>query len=187
MNIDKLQILRDDLIEEHTSAIEVLNSIIHEAWAAAWPQGTEPEPEAPNLTPWMAIAEGELGVREISGRGHNARILEYHGTTNMGTWGSSRDETPWCSSFVNWCMEQAGFVGTDSAMARSWLKWGIGVDEPVPGCVVVLKRGTGNSGHVGFYRSNNPNFVKLLGGNQSDAVCEKGYNMSDVLGYRMPA
>ena len=137
-------------------------------------------------TPWMDIARGERGVKEISGRDHNARILEYHGTTGMGTWGASRDETAWCSSFVNWCMVKAGIEGTNSAMARSWLKWGREIDRPVPGCVVVLRRGAGNSGHVGFYDSSDATHITLLGGNQSDEVCLKDYRSSDVLGYRMP-
>ena len=84
-------------------------------------------------------------------------------------------------------MEQAGIEGTNSAMARSWLKWGREIDEPVKGCIVILKRGTGMSGHVGFYDDRDELFLTLLGGNQSDQVCLKDYKMRDVLGYRLPA
>ena len=135
---------------------------------------------------WMDIAKAELGTKEINGRGHNPRILEYLATTSLGSWGASRDETPWCSAFVNWVLEQAGVEGTDNAMARSWLKWGRGIEDPIMGCIVVLKRGTGSSGHVGFFADWTTHGISLIGGNQSDSVCYKSYKRSDVLGYRLP-
>eukprot|EP01156_Anaeramoeba_ignava_P011257 Anaeramoba_ignava/a482504_22.p5 GENE.a482504_22~~a482504_22.p5 ORF type:complete len:143 (+),score=5.17 a482504_22:255-683(+) len=81
-------------------------------------------PEIPESdAPWFKIALEEMwaGVTEIRGRKHNPRIIEYHKSTTLR---ASNDETAWCSSFVNWCIEQAGLKGTDSAAARSWLKWG---------------------------------------------------------------
>jgi uncharacterized protein (TIGR02594 family) len=70
---------------------------------------------------WITIARAEMGVQEYPGPEHNPRIIQYlRSTTNPAT----SDETPWCSGFVNWCMKQAGIVGTNSAAARSWLKWG---------------------------------------------------------------
>ncbi len=67
------------------------------------------------------------GVEELPGAAHNPRILEYHRTTTLGHGAASKDETPWCSSFVNFCMVMSGFRGTNSASARSWLKWGSGL------------------------------------------------------------
>ena len=65
--------------------------------------------------PWMAIAIAELGVHVDSLPGqHNARILEYHQTTTLR---ATDDETPWCSSFVNWVLTQSGRRGTNSAAA----------------------------------------------------------------------
>ena len=72
-------------------------------------------------TPY-AIAQEELliGVTEDPQPGHdNPRIRLYHGTTSGG---AMPDEVAWCSSFVNFCVEQAGLSGTDSKAARSWLK-----------------------------------------------------------------
>jgi len=40
-------------------------------------------------------------VDEIPGSDHNQRILEYHATTTLPSGDAGRDETPWCSSFVN--------------------------------------------------------------------------------------
>ena len=73
--------------------------------------------------PWMlhAESEAELRVTESAGESDNPRILEYHKSTTVK---DLRDEVPWCSSFVNWCLKEAGIQGTDSAGAASWTSWG---------------------------------------------------------------
>ncbi|CAN5284894.1 hypothetical protein BH24ACT7_BH24ACT7_15630 [soil metagenome] len=55
------------------------------------------------LVAWLAIARREMDteVDEIPGSDHNQRILEYHATTTLPSGDAGRDETPWCSSFVN--------------------------------------------------------------------------------------
>jgi uncharacterized protein (TIGR02594 family) len=136
---------------------------------------------------WYVVANAELGTREIPGSEHNPRVVEYHSTTGLS---ADDDETPWCSSFVNWCIEQAGLKGTDSARARSWMDWGRAIDAPTPGCVVVLWRGSPNTrkGHVAFYVGPGSGAtIRLLGGNQGNAVSIKAYPKNRVLGYRMPA
>ena len=85
-------------------------------------------------------------------------------------------------------MQLAGYEGTNSAWARSWLDWG---REPADeefgeGVVVVLARGA-NSGHVGFLEDWDDKRVKLLGGNQGNAVSKAWFPMDRVLGYRIPA
>jgi uncharacterized protein (TIGR02594 family) len=134
---------------------------------------------------WAKIAYKEIGVKEVSGRGDNPRVVEYHKSTNMG---ESADSVPWCSSFVNWCFTQAGIKGTHKASARSWLKWGIKLDKPLPGCVVVFWRGSKESwqGHVAFYVGENKHYISVLGGNQHDEVCLQNYHKDKVLGYRWP-
>ena len=132
---------------------------------------------------WLEIAEGEKGTHEIE-PGSTPRIVEYHQTTGLR---AQNDLTPWCSSFANWVMRQAGLHGTGSAAARSWLKWGVPLDIPRLGCIVVMRRGTSATlGHVGFYvRDEGPNIV-VLGGNQGDCVKESRYSKATVLGYRWP-
>lgn len=132
---------------------------------------------------WLRLARRELGISEIAGPEHNPRILEYHDHTSLD---AERDEVHWCSSFVNFCIQQAGLTGTRSAMARSWLKWGRPIDEPRPGCVVVLRRGKPPSGHVGFFIKEENNRLFLLGGNQGDRVCIVSFPRWDVIGYRWP-
>lgn len=142
--------------------------------------------------PWMAIAEAELGVSEVPGSGNNPRVLEYlQSTTNLGRSATSRDETPWCSAFVNWCLEQAGYDRTRNALARSWLGWGQAIQTPRRGCIVIFQREK-KFGHVGFYLEENETQIKVLGGNQQNLetkifeVSEKYYLRSELLGYRIP-
>lgn len=130
---------------------------------------------------WYLIASKELGQKEIYS-GDNPRILEYHSATVLS---AKRDEIPWCSSFVSWCLEEAGVRSTKSAWARDYLKWGAKLDIPRIGCIVVLKRGE-NSGHVGFYVAEDHEMVVLLGGNQNNAVSIARYPKKNVLGYRWP-
>lgn len=127
----------------------------------------------------------EISEKEIKGPQNNPRIIEYHKTTLLG---AKTDEVPWCSSFVNWTMREAGFKGTDSAAAASWAKWGV-KSEPVVGAVVMVLRGGKSIGHVGFYlgEGKTPDRIKVLGGNQGDAVSIAEFPRSYVFDYRMPA
>jgi len=126
----------------------------------------DPPPIAPSEFPWMPVARGELGVHEGL---NSARITEYFTATDAGP---QPDSVPWCSAFVNFCMQQCAQTRTRSARARSWLNWGRETAEFVPGCVVVLPRGNDPSaGHVGFFVGFDPaGNVRLLGGNQRDSV-----------------
>lgn len=136
--------------------------------------------------PWMPIALAEVGVKEFPGNGDNPRIVEYLKSTNLGAPYNSNDETHWCSGFVNWCVERSGFEGTDSAWARGWMNWGKKLTTPRRGCIAVFKREV-NSGHVAFYIGETATQIKVLGGNQSNAVNISNYPKSRLLGYRVPA
>ena len=136
--------------------------------------------------PWLEVAEGELGVSEIPGPRNNPRIIEYHDETELS---ANDEDTSWCSSFINWCMTQAGIIGTMSAAARSWLDWGREPnDDEYEGCVCVLWRGSpdGWQGHVGILVDWNDDQVCLLGGNQNNQVSRAWFPVSRVLGYRVP-
>ncbi|WP_269585328.1 TIGR02594 family protein [Roseibium sp. Sym1] len=134
---------------------------------------------------WYRIALEELNTTEFSGDDHNPRIIEYHSTTTLK---ARADEVPWCSSFVNWCVEQAGLAGTKSAAARSWLQWGAGLAHPQKGCIVVFSSSRGpTSGHVGFFVREEGNHYLTLGGNQNNSVNLSSYPKGRLLGYRWPA
>jgi uncharacterized protein (TIGR02594 family) len=98
------------------------------------------------------------------------------------------DETAWCAAFVNSVLERAGYNGSKSLAARSFLTWGKEVTKPYPGCIVVFWRVSPRSwqGHTAFYVGETKTHVKVLGGNQSNAVNITEYPKSQVLGYRKP-
>ncbi len=138
--------------------------------------------------PWMTLARAEVGVKERDGAADHPRIIEYLRSVRLPEQ-LVHDTTPWCAAFVGWCMKQSGRAGTGKANARSWLTWGVALDEPRPGCVVVLWRKTrsGPHGHVAFFVRNGGDKIWLLGGNQSNAVGITPYPRGRVLGYRWPS
>lgn len=150
-----------------------------------------PEPQKVSngfIIPWLEIAKREWkhGVNEVVGPGeHNPQIIEYHQSTTLK---ATDDETPWCSAFVCWVMEQAGYRSTHSAAARSWLRWGKALPGPQAGAIVVYRRGNSTwQGHVGFIHNHSDGkLIATLGGNQSNRVNVTLYPKSKVLGYRWP-
>jgi len=151
-----------------------------------------PMPQPGEDFPWMKIAESEKGVADIPGKEDNPRVLEYLRSTRKVNRGIAlKDETPWCSAFVNWSVTQAGYEGTNDPVARSWLYWGQAVSKPCKGCITVFRRDQ-HFGHVGFYLEETDTLIKVLGGNQlnpatqKSEVSEKYYLKSNLMGYRIP-
>lgn len=133
---------------------------------------------------YLEIAENDIGVAEFKGARHHPRILEYH--SNTGKW--TRDEVPYCGSAIETWLIESGFegLGRKGALARSWMKWGIPVDVPMRGDIVVLRRRrrgpdarTGSRGgyHVALYDRGSKGRIRLLGANQSDAVKYSTYSL----------
>lgn len=124
--------------------------------------------------------------KEVSGPGSNPLIIEtYKAVDGLGNPEMIDDsKVPWCSCFVNWCVQKADGKGTRSAAARSWLEWGSASEGKV-GDIVVLRRGTSSwQGHVGFLISKGLLYVEVLGGNQSNNVTIQKFLRAQVLGYR---
>lgn len=154
----------------------------------------DPEPPPVGPAAWMIVGyrEMEKGVHEVVGRVHNEDIVKYHQSTFGGRIVS--DETPWCSSFVNWCLREASVAGTNSAAAASWLNWGTEVGAVYGAVMVIFNKnkpadspGTGN--HVAFLVQETETHYRLLGGNQSDSVMVKDYAKAGwrLKGRRWPA
>jgi uncharacterized protein (TIGR02594 family) len=141
---------------------------------------------APTSAYEFAKREKSLGVCEKSGPATNERIKLYHSTT-VG--GAAPDEVSWCSSLVNYCVEQSGRVGTDSKAARSWLDWGGKVEKNDwrEGDIVVFWRESKTSwkGHVAFLVSWDGERPYVLGGNQSNCITiDDPYPFSQILSIR---
>jgi len=185
-----IEILKKDEIIELISIsgddywLKILSPTGEKGWAShKYLQLITEAQESDTDFPWLPIALGEVGVKEFPGSADNPRIVEYLHSTNLPAPDRSNDETYWCSAFVNWCIERAGYEGTDSAWAKSWLNWGKTIGTPRKGCIVIFKRDDG--GHVGFYMDETNTAIKVLGGNQSDEVSISGYSKKNLLGYRI--
>lgn len=135
---------------------------------------------------WLAEARRHLGVREWPGRRHNPAVLRFFKAAGFG--GVRDDETPWCAAFVNAVLRDTGLPGSGKLLARSFLAWGVPLDDPRPGAIAVLRRGRSTwQGHVGFVVDHDPTHLILLGGNQSNAVNLARYPRSKLLGLRWPS
>jgi uncharacterized protein (TIGR02594 family) len=133
------------------------------------------------------IALSQYGIKEIAGGQDNPLILEYFNA--IGFDGQKlKDETSWCSAFVNWCCKVSGYQFTGKLNARSWLETGQQVNDPQLGDIVIFWRDSKESwkGHVGFYVTERSGWIYTLGGNQSSQVKISGYPSGRLLGYRRP-
>lgn len=129
------------------------------------------------------LALKDLGTWEW-GEGANPKIIQYF--KDVGHAWVKEDETAWCAAFVGAMLKRSGEAHTGALDARSYLKWGKGVDEPKEGDVVVFWRQNVESwkGHVGFFVKEEDNMISVLGGNQGNQVSIARYPKSQLLGYR---
>lgn len=134
----------------------------------------------------LKIAASQLGVKEISGTENNSQIVKYAKETGIEH--INTDEVPWCSTFINWCAKKAGLPMSGKENARSWINIGNGTNSPETGNIVVFWRESPESwkGHVAIFLGfkEDGKRVICLGGNQSNAVNIRDYDVEKVLAYR---
>lgn len=133
---------------------------------------------------WLVAARADVGLRELGGAPTAPRIKQW--LADLGAWWRD-DETPWCGTAVAAWMRGAGIeLPKHWYRARAWLDWGVAIDAPTVGCVVVFERAGG--GHVGLVVGKDQRGrLLVLGGNQGNAVSIAPFDMTRVLGYRWPA
>jgi len=134
----------------------------------------------------VEIAFKEYGVKEIIGKKDNPEILKYF--DEIGFNGSKlKDETAWCSAFVNWVLKKSDAPYTGKLNARSWMDIGMETNCPEVGDIVVFWRGSkrGWKGHVGFFMNAIGDEIFVLGGNQNNQVKISSYPKERLLGYRV--
>jgi len=138
------------------------------------------------MTAWMDVANGHVGLKEAPGAANNPKIVAFYKASGHPE--IKADAVPWCAAFVGACLAEAGLPNSGSLAARSYLKYGVALDAPRKGCIVVITRGNPKSweGHVGFLVKATATHVHLLGGNQANAVNVAAFPRSKVLGYRWP-
>lgn len=135
---------------------------------------------------WLGAAWAEFGVRETPGEADTPEILSYF--REVGDTSAETEATPWCAAFAGAMLKRAGYAGTGSLLARSYLGWGEALTEPRLGAVTVLSRGDDpTAGHVGFYLGEAQGKLFLIGGNQGDAVTVAAFDKARLLGLRWPS
>jgi uncharacterized protein (TIGR02594 family) len=140
---------------------------------------------------WLTKARTHIGTREIAGPKHNTTIMAWIkrlGTKILGI-AVNDDETPWCGTFAAHVLHtECGFAVPKIAVrASSWDSWGVKVAKPYLGAVARFQRPGG--GHVGLItgQSKDGKLLRILGGNQSNAVNETWIERSRAVAYRWPA
>jgi uncharacterized protein (TIGR02594 family) len=129
---------------------------------------------------WMTVALSEIGIPSSD------RIHEYNVSVGLE---DSSSILPWNSQFVNWVMVTAGYTGTHSGLARSWLNWGVPSPEKL-GAIVVLSRSDNQPifGTVGFYAgTDKDNNIIILGGSIYRQVTTTARPRGLLLGFRWPS
>lgn len=133
---------------------------------------------------WLTEARKYIGTKEIPGVKHEPRILSWWKTIKRG--GIKTDEVPWCAAFVGAMLEASDIVSSRYESASSYLQWGVRLDAPSLGCIVIFTRNGG--GHVGFVAGkDDKGRLMVLGGNQGNSVTIAPFDMARVAGYRWPA
>lgn len=151
------------------------------------PQAANAKAATPKTAPppWLAEARRWMGLREIAGPGSQPMILRW-GQAIAGWFRD--DDTPWCGAFVH---AQIAATLPDEPLpanalwARSWASFGVRLAAPGPGAILVFERGP-TSGHVGFYVGEDSSRLRVLGGNQSNAVTETWIAKNRLIATRWP-
>lgn len=144
-----------------------------------------PASQASGKPAWLVEAERLDGAHEVRDRSRLMAWLE------KGRAALDPAKTPWCGAFVKACFTYSlpnEPMPANPLGARNWLKFGVGLDKPALGAVVVFWRGalTGWQGHVGFVVGEDAKNVIVRGGNQGDQANVRSFAKSRVLGYRWP-
>ena len=132
--------------------------------------------------PWLATMRQISGTREYSGGADNPVILgwarfigEKYPEMRSYCAQYNHDAIAWCGLTVAYCMAKNGIrpvFGTSEnerfLWADAWRTFGVRLDKPKPGCVMVFTCNGG--GHAALYEGEEGNDYLVRGGNQSNAV-----------------
>ncbi|MCS2169615.1 TIGR02594 family protein [Scandinavium sp. TWS1a] len=147
--------------------------------------------------PWMAVAFEEGDTRWKWGRVKEGDGgINYHKKTGINMSSMVGNSNPWCSSFINYCLKEAGYSISGSASSQSFSKNKnfIKISQPIYGAIVVLRKRGSWTGHVTFiYCKFKDDEYGVLGGNQSNSVTvnplKKVYFQQlnyELIGYYVP-
>jgi len=91
----------------------------------------------------------------------------------------------WCARFMNMVLQQSGYRGTGSDLARSFSNYGQRVSGPQVGAIAVMGRRGG--GHVGVVSGIDPSGNPIvISGNNGNRVREAPISRGRIYTYVMP-
>ena len=143
--------------------------------------------------PWIFEAKKLIGLTENTSKSaHNERIImmlkamgRFNGE-NKAWW--MDDETPWCGLFAGYTLGICDrYVVNEWYRAKAWMSSDMTkLNNPAYGCIVVFSRAGG--GHVGFLvGKDKQGNLMILGGNQSNAVNIKPFDVNRATGFYWPS
>ena len=136
------------------------------------------KPELPHIK----VARSYIGLSEIKASNRHPTIDAWAKTLS-GKWLLGQ---PWCGTFGAQVFKEAGLehkIPKEFFRAKAWENAGTKLDKPAYGCVVTFTRDGG--GHVGFVvGKTKTGMLKVLGGNQSNAVNIADFDPKRVTAYR---
>lgn len=131
-------------------------------------------PHEQREAPWMAVAFEEGETRWKWGRVKEGDGgINYHKKTGINMASMVGNSNPWCASFINYCLKEAGYSMSGSASSQSFKKNKnfIKISELIYGAIVVLRKKGSWTGHVAFiYCLFEDGEIGVLGGNQGNSV-----------------
>lgn len=141
----------------------------------------------PIATPWMTAAESYLGLSEKPGTIHESKIVGFF--AEVGSAWITTDEDAWCAAFAGSMLKRSGYqipAGVEAVRARGYgAPVALKVTEPRYGDIVLIGK-PGAISHVTFYVEDAGDWVKCLGGNQSNQVKVSKYRKTGIEGYYRP-
>ena len=126
------------------------------------------------------------GLKEVDGPDSEPTIIRW--IKDMFPTAVDDSKVAWCSIFMNAIAKLSGYEHTNNAMAKSWLKIGkeISWEDRDIGDVAIFNRGKDpRFGHVAMYiNDRGDDLIRVLGGNQQNAVNIRSYSRSRLVGFR---
>jgi len=132
------------------------------------------------------VTDGDrAGGRVIPINGKDGKPLKDKGgnvlTKTKFEGAASLESTPWCASFVNYCLRDAGYAPGRRHMSSYTFGEDkdlfVSVKQPIYGAIRFSHRK--NGGHVCFVYGTIGGKLVILGGNQSDQICFQLRNINE--------
>lgn len=137
------------------------------------------------MPPWAAEMHRRMGLHEVRDNGILSAWLK------AGRFLGNPARLPWCGDAIETCFAKTlpfEPVPNNPFFAQAWAKFGVSANGPKIWSVGVI-RWSASSGHVGLVADHDPvrRRVRLLGGNQSNAVTLSWFPLAKFIAFRWPA